>query len=449
MPKSFLRIFSFIFIARCLNIFSMKRLNFISLIVIGLYTSNAFGLGLLSASDIPASGYYTDILIAGGGNYNLSSLDNIIAPSPATAADVLINFDLMDGGLNAPVVLIADSGFDGAVNANFKFDKPTRISLTQDFLNNHGSDEYILRLNGNTSLIGDVNVSQDGDNVYDYEWVDCFGGTRNCVRRKSSVAQQNSEHEVFVARNSVQNNPEQLLRPMMVINHHELFGMYEFTDDVLLSVAPEYYMANNFQNLGLRLNMGTRIGGRLTVGVSGYITNSDYQNNVSGFKAGVYGGNLRVKYDLDEVLSLRGIAGISFAHLDCDGVRNGNTTVDNPNAFGVYSGLDFVSKFDFESGIYLSPFVGVASTRDTVVDVNKTNLFLHIGNDIGFKYFMDGVSYGYALRTGIDSHGYFDAGVGIDIWTVADKIGGSVSVGVMDTEFGWSGKVSGSVNFAF
>ena len=59
------------------------------------------------------------------------------------------------------------------------------------------------------------------------------------------------------------------------------------------------------------------------------------------------------------------------------------------------------------------------------------------------------VKYSYILRTAVNTGGYFDASVGIGAWTVSDKIGGNVSVGILDTDFGWSGKVSATVKLNF
>ena len=62
---------------------------------------------------------------------------------------------------------------------------------------------------------------------------------------------------------------------------------------------------------------------------------------------------------------------------------------------------------------------------------------------------MDGVTYSYILRAGLDTHGYFDASVGINAYTVSDKIGGGVLLGLVDTDFGLSGKVSANIKFVF
>jgi len=43
----------------------------------------------------------------------------------------------------------------------------------------------------------------------------------------------------------------------------------------------------------------------------------------------------------------------------------------------------------------------------------------------------------------------FDANLAFNVWTVADKIGGGVSVGVMDTDFGLAGVFTTNVRFAF
>lgn len=349
-------------------------------------------------------------------------------------------------------VFIVDSSFNGDFDVNLNLERIVFLKLGNDYLALHNDNpDEIMRLQGLYPQALLMVVEENPSSIYDYQWYECDGYL--CLRQVNSNAynqsRQEEQHRIMVATQGVQNNPQMLLQPMSVIHQEELTMMYDFSDEFFMSVAPEYYFSKNFNGLGLKLNSGVGVLGKLSVGFSAYAYRSDFENSVSGFKSNIYGGNVRLNYNLDEQLFLRGVGGASFASIDCDSVVVGDEFTNNPNAFGVYGGMDFGAKFNFESGMFLSPFIGVNFVRESVVDVNQSDLFLRVGNDIGFKYFMDGVSYNYFLRTGVNSDGYLDADLGIGVWTVSDKIGGSVSVGVMDTDFGWSGKISGNIRFAF
>ena len=429
----------------------MRNVILTSLIVVCFcYSANAVDLYINGTNPMPTSGSYTDILVNGKGTYSLATLDSIANNSGTVTVDT----NLGVGHDNGIVSFVVDNSFDKTFDATFVKNNITKILLRNDYLTGiTGSDVvYFNDLNFHDDF---MTYDDDGTNsIYVYRIGVCADGSgHKCIKRYTANEYVNMQREAFhnnqVALNGAQNNPGKLLQPMMVVNQHELLGAYEFSDDVFMSVSPAYYNSKNFQNAGLRLNSGTRVGGRFNIGVGMYAVRADFQNDVSDFKSNIYGGNIRLKYDFDETFFLRGVGGLSFASIDCDNVKSGNGTVSNPNAFGLYGGADFGAKFNFESGIYLSPFVGVATLSQSVVDVKVVDSFLHVGNDVGFKYFMDGVTYGYMLRTGINSYGYLDFGIGIGAWTIADKIGGSVSIGFVDTDFGWSGKFSADVKFSF
>ncbi|MBP9999748.1 MAG: autotransporter domain-containing protein [Proteobacteria bacterium] len=409
------------------------------------YGALAYDLEITSTSDITGNGPFSNVGILTGGNYNLSALDNVLD----SGALLYVNAPLSEN-----TCFIADLAFDGNMDVSLNLDSNVKLKLMDEYLAIQTNPDEIMRLRSLSPQNRLIIIEGDSPSgIYNYEWVSCADGTGKCLKRVNSNAynqsRQEEQHRIMVATQGVQNNPQMLLQPMSVINQKELTMMYDFSDEFFMSVAPEYYFSKNFNGLGLKLNSGVGVLGKLSVGFSAYAYRSDFENSVSGFKSNIYGGNVRLNYNMYEQLFLRGVGGVSFASIDCDSVVDGDEFTNNPNAFGVYGGMDFGAKFNFESGMFLSPFVGVNFVRESVVDVNQSDLFLRVGNDIGFKYFMDGVSYNYFLRTGVNSDGYLDADLGIGVWTVSDKIGGSVSVGVMDTDFGWSGKISGNIRFAF
>ena len=399
-------------------------------------------------------GYDTQVVLKGAGDYSLSELDSYVNGVNFLIVD--INDHESPDTYNDDVFLVADSGFDGDLLPEFINNSGVhaKIKLTDAYLNTFSNDIVeLMRLNYGTGT-GEIQVVEENPSSdYFYYIETCAGGGAVCVKRRYSDEYlenlQKRLRELRRAVAGVQNNPRMLLRPMGLIHRYELVDAYDWDDEFFISVEPLYLTTKNLQNMGLRFKAGTKIGGRLRAGMIAYAMHSDFDNDVSDFKSETYGANLRARYDLTDVLFLRGIGGFSFSTIKCPGVLNGGARVDNPNATGFYAGTDIGAKFNFDSGVYWSPFAGIGFNTSRVVDVDETDSFLRAGTDVGYDYFMDGVKYSYALRLGMDSHGLFDANLAFNAWTVADKIGGGVSVGVMDTDFGLAGIFTANVRFAF
>ena len=399
-------------------------------------------------------GYDTQVVLKGAGDYSLSELDSYVNGVNFLIVD--INDHESPDTYNDDVFLVADSGFDGDLLPEFINNSGVhaKIKLTDAYLNTFSdSITELMRFNYGTDS-GEIQVVEENPSSdYFYYIETCAGGGAVCVKRRYSDEYlenlQKRLRELRRAVAGVQNNPRMLLRPMGLIHRYELVDAYDWDDEFFISVEPLYLTTKNLQNMGLRFKAGTKIGGRLRAGMVAYAMHSDFDNDVSDFKSETYGANLRARYDLTDVLFLRGIGGFSFSTIKCPGVLNGGARVDNPNATGFYAGTDIGAKFNFDSGVYWSPFAGIGFNTSRVVDVDETDSFLRAGTDVGYDYFMDGVKYSYALRLGMNSHGLFDANLAFNVWTVADKIGGGVSVGVMDTDFGLAGIFTANVRFAF
>ena len=346
-------------------------------IALACIATSASGSIISSPSELISVTPGEDVTINNGGIYSLHSLDSVGANT--------IKIDLGLGGVasNPNILLVANSDFDGTLNVPLtNATDNLQIRLMDDFLNNVSGTE-ILHFTSLTNTSGVINVFEETDSgMYVYNWATCSGGTGICVVRSYSdsynAAISANQHEQRVRAVGVQNNPKMLLRPMTTIHQHELLGLYEFSDDLSVSVAPEYYAAKNFHNLGLKLNSGTKIGGRLSVALGAYVSKADFHNDVSEFESDVYGGNLRFYYNIDEMLFLRGVGGVSYASIDCDGVKNGDRVKNNPGAYGFYAGMDFGTKINFESGLFISPFIGYATQYEKVVDANQKDSFVHL-----------------------------------------------------------------------
>lgn len=455
MPRKNIGNFFLYFYPMCIKIICMKCKLQIFCLLLCLMSGAASATGfaefdLLLPNDISETGSFSNVLINKGYDYSLQHLDEILV----SGANISVDYNLVGGNLNNVFRFVADSGFDGGLDADIELSNPVSFKLSGSYLATHTNEDEIMRVNNISVVSGTISYEEDApysDHIY--KWENCASGTGKCLKRvwsnahNQAVAQEHNEQMVVAY--GAQNNPKILLRPMNIINQSELISYYDFSDELFVSVMPEYYTNSDFNSYGLRLNSGMAVIGNLSVGIGAYAFRGNFKNSFSDFESDVYGGNLRANYVFDNLMFVRGIAGVSMANIKCDGVIDGNNLVNNPRAFGVYAGLDVGAKFDFESGMFLSPFVGMGVINETVVDVNQNDLFLRVGNDFGFKYFMDGVSYNYILRVGVNSNGYLDANVGAGMWTVSDKIGGDVSIGVMDSEFGWSAKISGNLRFAF
>ena len=416
-----------------------------------------------------------NIWINDGGIYPLSGMDTMAG----NINQIKIDFTPYGGGTHPMVILDADADFDGVFNKNIIIDADTQIRLTQAFISNvtgntvlnftnmtvigspvnvfveSGTELYVLDDSGMLVVPATDSTAENtgvADNTYVYDVEPCPGGGTCVVSDLSNTyvsEQQAAQYAAQVMATGVQNNPDILLRPIVALGQHQLLDYYEFSDNMFLSVSPEYYNARHFHNSGISLNAGDTFGGHLILNATVYATKAEFKNSVSGFKSDVYGGNLRFNYKIDDALFVRGVAGINVSDIDCDNVKNGNGTENNPTAFGFYGGVDFGTNFNIEPGLFVAPFVGLNTQMARVVDVHIRDSFVRIGNDIGFKYSMDGISYNYIFRAGVNSYGQFDATIGIGVWMIADKIGGTVSFGLADSDIGVSGKVSGDIKIAF
>ncbi len=418
----------------------MKYRILVSLIVAELFVPyHAFGLvvntlGNLNSLIAPVN---EEVVIIGDSGYSLSTLDNI-------GATVL----KIDGG-SQRIALLVDGSFltDNDFNTNLSIQNDNVVFQFQEaFLNGINGEQNDLVVFHNLSWdrapdIEEVNPSND----FVYEWGACDGGSGRCIHRRYSAAYLAS-HQMTAGLTGIdsmlQYTPSVLLRPVSAINQHELFAKFDFVDDYFVSVAPDYYNASDFNGIGLRLNTGAKVAGRLFVGATAYLSGAEFKYGVDDFDYAIYGGNLRVLYELNDVMFVRGVGGLSFAKIK-------TSSNNNPNVVGYYFGTDVGAKFNFESGLFLSPFVGISANDVKISNAHDNMYLLHAGTDVGFKYFMDGVSYSYNLRGGINSAGYLDAAIDLAIWTVADKIGGGISIGVVDTDFGWTGRFSANVKLAF
>ena len=378
-----------------------------------------------------------EVVIIGGSGYSLSALDNI-------GATVL----KIDGG-SQRIALLVDGSFltDNDFNTNLSIQNDNVVLQFQEaFLNGINGEQNDLVVFHNLSWNRAPDIEEENpSNDFVYEWGACDSSSGMCINRRYSASYLAS-HQVSAGLTGIdsmlQYTPSVLLRPVSAINQHELFAKFDFVDDYFLSVSPDYYNASDFNGIGLRLNSGAKVAGRLFVGATAYLSGAEFKYGVDDFDYAIYGGTLRVLYELNDVMFVRGVGGLSFAKIK-------SSSNNNPNVVGYYFGTDVGAKFNFESGLFLSPFVGISANDVKISNAHDNMYLLHAGTDVGFKYFMDGVSYSYNLRGGINSAGYLDAAIDLAIWTVADKIGGGISIGVVDTDFGWTGKFSANVKLAF
>ena len=445
MPVIKLRIFSFVLELGFTRICVMKCKCLTSWVIFGLCVPYVVLASPIEINDVSEFNSLTslvsdNILLKGAGVYSLSHLRDIAGSG--------IEIEVW----NNSVILSVDDSFrtnnEFDTSLAFKQSSLAKFRLDNSFVEDLGTDGELHDLVKFTSIDydGEPLVSQQTlSSDYYYYFADCVSGSGVCIHRRYSaayIAAQNISSGLAGIESIVQYTPSVLLRPVTVINQHELFGNYDFADDYFISVVPEYYNARDFNDMGLRLNIGTKFGGHLFAGLSAYLSTANFKYGVDDFDYAVYGGNLRLLYELNDTMFVRGVGGLSAATIK-------SSAENNPNIFNSYFGADVGAKFNFESGLYVSPFVGYGMTNAAVLGVHDNVYLGHVGTDVGFKYFMDGVSYSYNLRAGVNTGGYIDASAGIDAWTVSDKIGGGVSIGVVDTEFGWSGKFSANVRFAF
>ncbi|MCQ2581411.1 MAG: autotransporter outer membrane beta-barrel domain-containing protein [Alphaproteobacteria bacterium] len=311
-----------------------------------------------------------------------------------------------------------------------------------------------------------VTASLVGNNVYltrartiNYKHVfrDSRGMFLNYLRETGSdndlISKLDSENDMNrvmdILNKSVRLNPELLMRSVHEINMLEMTSGSANRIGVGISAEPIYIFSNHGNTIGGRLAAKYSVTDNLYVGASGYGYKIHFDDGLNKYDSGVYGGNMRIDY-VGDIVFVRGGLGGNIDSFDTGPLLNGNEITHNPTGNSLYGFVDLGKHFNIgNDGWYVAPFVNVGMERLHILQNNKNDFFARGAFDGGYSFVLDSMKYSYNLRAGVNTFGNIDAAFNFDAWSEVDGAGGNISLGVIQTELGLSGKASINLQMVF
>lgn len=320
------------------------------------------------------------------------------------------------------------------------------------FTVNNGSFNFLKSpVNGNTISLSwerTINYGEALNSPSGYFLNDLrlSGGDDNLISKLDNANSINEFNDIM--NRSARLHPILFMRSVHEINTANMLDIVHHKGGISLDLTPMYIFSSKTSSVGAKLSADFEVLNNLFINVSGYGYSMKYEDDINNYKNALYGGNVRIDY-FGDIIFVRSVLGANISMFDVGPVLNGVDTVNNPNGSSFYGYADFGKRFDINNELSLSPFIGLGGDRLSILDEKESNSFGRIGLDVGYKFDLDGLRQEYTLRAAVNTDGYFDASLNFDIWSNVDSAGAELSVGIIQTEIGTSGKISGQLKFAF
>lgn len=386
---------------------------------------------------------------------------------------------LMDVSANADKIVLTDAGVAlgagdmGVLNSP---DAPEielrgKISLYLDEINPDGmvlSNVYgdgaiqvvaenldpmyrlVPRLTGN-SLYIDVVRDEDYSKVFD----DSTGSILDDLR------QENPDDELLGALDSAQNADEinsviarsGRLNPINLMRSVRLFNSFEMSrqglDSTGIGIAPMFMFSDDFNLFGATIDGAYALSNNFKMYASVYAAGMNFDDGLDVYESALYGGNVHIAYNYD-VLFARAIGGITIADFDIGSVFDGNKFVSDPSGLALYGAADLGINLNVIDALVVSPFVRVGFDYAKILDVYDSDFITGAGLDAMFNVDGYDIKYRYGLGLGVDTRGWFNATLRMDILSATDGFGGNVNVGLVgddDGNIGYVARVGAKMSF--
>lgn len=312
-----------------------------------------------------------------------------------------------------------------------------------NFLNNPVNENTIALSWERTINYGEALNSPSG---YFLNKLRLSGGDDNLISKLDNANSIDEFNDIM--NRSARLHPILFMRSVREINTANMLDVVHHKSGISLDLTPMYMFSSKTSSVGAKLGADFEVLNNLFINVSGYGYSMKCEDDINNYQNALYGGNVRIDY-FSDIVFVRSVLGANISMFDVGPVLNGVDTVNNPNGSSFYGYADFGKRFDINNELSLSPFVGFGGDKLSILDETENNSFGRAGLDVGYKFDLDGLHQEYTLRAAVNTDGHFDASLNFDVWSNVDSVGAELSVGMMQTELGTSGKISGQFKFAF
>jgi hypothetical protein len=243
-----------------------------------------------------------------------------------------------------------------------------------------------------------------------------------------------------VMRRSVMFNPINLMRPVRVFNHLEANSY--LSPSGMNAIEVMGIISDDFDMYAAKAGIGFNLD-KLAVRLSAYAGQFQNMDDINYFSGFIYGANLRVGLD-DRDFLLNSVFGVTKADFETDIIFDGSDIVYNPGGTSMYGAIDLGLKFD-----YISPFIGFGFENEKVLHQSDSSVTAKAGIVSGFDTTRAGIKYDYQFFAVLRTDDVRIMGLRMNVLSIADNAGGSISYAAHIDEIGVSHKLSLELTFGF
>ena len=243
------------------------------------------------------------------------------------------------------------------------------------------------------------------------------------------------------------------LNPIKLMSSVRIFDLFILNEkepsESTFSIAPLGVFGDSFSAFGMQLNAAFELINDLNFGLNIYTASFNNSDKYENYKSAVYGGNVHIAYFKDDVF-IKGKVGGTIANFDIENLFDNGKIVESPSGFSFYSSADFGHKLDLKSNFIIAPFVRAVYDGAKIVNTYVDDLYAGVGADVVLEINDYDFVYKYGANLVVYTNQQIDAYVDIDVRSLADRAGGSFSVGIVRMAEGSVGyKIKLSANFDF
>lgn len=352
-------------------------------------------------------------------------------------------------------------------NVKIKLNNSNELNDALLLSNVSGDGVVTVDVNGLDPLYNAMVERRDG-NIYlkiyretDYEKL--LGNSRgefiNNLRTSSpynptirAIDRAGSISEIYgILGKSVILNPINLMRPIKLFNEFENTKFSQIknrrkSESVSAIVEPIYIFSNG---LSMYAGKSTIINTtrNFLFSISGYGGYFNVSDDINEYSGSFYGGDIRVRYD-NKYMWMDNKFGYTKSDFNAGTILEDNTVINNPQGNMIYGFLKIGVKFRYD-GFYLSPYVGLGSTQESVAHEYDSSVFGDIGCVFGFNVMNMGLLYRYSAFINSQTDNMISGGLKMEVWSIDDAAGGSLIYQLIQDEIGLSNKISFNLKFSF
>lgn len=211
---------------------------------------------------------------------------------------------------------------------------------------------------------------------------------------------------------------------------------------------PFYIYSGDYSFIGGAGNVVGKIANN-TIGTFGFVGGSlKYDGDYDKYSGAMFGGNIGMQY-MDQDLYLRAFGTMSYVKFDGINAFDGTQAVRDVDGINGLGTIDVGLVYATGDELKIVPFVGVRADYASVMQDANMDIAARVGLNVNLDTNTDGNIYKFGARVFGQTDGVFYFGIGTDMISTADGVGGGASVGILYDDMGLSYKAELNIKFEF